>query len=166
MSRASHHLDRFEKLLTGICIAIFATMFLLGVITVLFRFVIQSSLAFPDEMLRYLFVWLIALGSAVAMRRNAHASIGMFVNWFEPRARKAVLFVTGMCTTAFLIVVIYYGIALCQRGFNQISPALEVSMFWAYAAIPVGALAMLIFVLEAECKRLFSPDSPQSRHVQ
>ena len=70
-------LDLSETALAVVCVISFVVMFLLGIATVVFRFIIESSLAFPDELIRYLFVWMIFLGSAVALRRNMHAAIGL-----------------------------------------------------------------------------------------
>src|SRR3546814_1257411 len=72
-------LDVSENIPGALCVVILAVMFGRGVTEVFFRYVVEMSLSFPSELIRYLFVWSVALGSAVAMRKNSHAAIEMFV---------------------------------------------------------------------------------------
>jgi len=141
-------LDASEKILAAICVMSFATMFVLGVVTVLFRFVIQSSLAFPDEMIRYLFVWLIALGSAIGIRRNIHAAIGLLVKAMPGALQRISLIVASLCSVVFFLILIQKGYNVTTMEAGQISPALEVSMAWVYSAIPVGAVFGLLYTIE------------------
>jgi TRAP-type C4-dicarboxylate transport system permease small subunit len=141
-------LDISEAVVTAFCAACFAAMVALGVATVVFRFLIQSSLAFPDELIRYLFIWLIAIGSAVAFRRNLHAAIGAGVALLPPAPRRAAVMVSTLLSIGFFALVLYYGVLMTMRVAPQISPALQVSMAWIYAAAPAGAALMLVYAVE------------------
>lgn len=137
-----------EKLLAVLCVTGFIVMFALGVATVFFRFVVESSLAFPEELIRYLFVWMTALGSAVAFRRNSHAAIGIIVDNLPGILKRFGLLIATTATGIFALILIYQGFHLTSRVVPQISPALEISMAWVYAAVPVGGLFLLIFAVE------------------
>ena len=141
-------LDSSELVLAVLCILAFVAMFILGVATVFFRFVVQASLAFPDEAIRYLFVWAIFLGSAIAFRRNVHAAIGVIVaNMPGAMKRVALLFATA--ASAFFFAVIFFSsITITMRARPQISPALEISMAWVYAAVPVGMAFLFVYAIE------------------
>ncbi|MBB4124142.1 TRAP transporter small permease [Martelella radicis] len=150
-------LDLSERLLTVLCVVAFIAMFVLGIATVVFRFIIESSLAFPDELIRYLFVWMIALGSAVAFRRNMHAAIGVVVERFPVRLKRgSLLFSTG-CSLVFFVLVFWYGLHLMLRVRPQISPALEISMAWVYAAIPVGMAFLAVYAVELFVRQTRAP---------
>lgn len=141
-------LDLSERVLAVLCVIAFATMFVLGIATVVFRYVIESSLAFPDELIRYLFIWMIFLGSAIAFRRNMHAAIGVVVSSLPPAMKRAaLLFATAACGV-FFAVMLRSGLLLTLRVKTQISPALEVSMAWVYGAIPVGMALLCIYAAE------------------
>jgi len=141
-------LDISEHTLAVVCIVSFVAMFILGIATVVFRFVIQSSLAFPDELIRYLFVWLIFLGSAIAFRRNMHAAIGVLVAHLPATLKRASLIFATLISGFFFLVIMIYGIDLTLRVRPQISPALEVSMAWVYGAVPVGMAFLLVYAIE------------------
>ncbi|MEH6728837.1 MAG: TRAP transporter small permease [Hyphomicrobiales bacterium] len=151
-------LDLSEKLLTALCAAAFAVMLALGVATVVFRFIIQSSLAFPDELIRYLFVWMIFLGSAVAFRRKMHAAIGMFVAKLPTGPKRLALLFSTFSSAVFFLLIMWSGYHLTTRSIPQISPALEVSMAWVYAAIPVGMGFLLIYAVELFIQQINAAD--------
>lgn len=159
MNLARWALDHSERALTGFCVIAFAVMFLLGIAAVLFRFVLEASLAFPEELIRYLFVWAIFLGSAVALRRNAHAAIGIFVGWLPPGPRRGALLLSTALSCVFFGILLVYGYLLTVRVVPQISPALEISMAWAYGAVPAGGFFMLIYAAELFVQQLVMPAS-------
>ncbi|WP_026379221.1 TRAP transporter small permease [Afifella pfennigii] len=145
--------DLSEVALAAICVVMLAVMVALGIATVFFRFVLESSLAFPEELIRYLFVWMIFLGAAIALRRGAHAAIGVFVSHLPRPFQYAALYLAAAVSAGFFMVLFVKGIALSRRVVPQISPALEVSMAWVYAAVPVGAAFMLLYTLESFLKQ-------------
>ena len=149
--------DASEKVLTAVCVLSFVTMFVLGVMTVVFRYVIESSLTFPDELIRYLFVWIIALGSAIGIRRNIHAAIGLLVNALPNVLKRTALLVSSLCTMIFFWILIQKGYDTTVMSSEQISPTLEVSMAWVYAAIPVGAAFGLLYTVELFINQLSAP---------
>lgn len=138
-----------EHVLGALCVAAFVVMVALAAAAVFFRFVVNSSLAFPEEVVRYLFVWMVFLGSAVAFRRNMHAAVEMVVNWMPQWLRHIVLTLANLLCIVFFLVLIVYGIRIVKLVYPQESPALEISMSYVYAAVPVGAAFLLLYALEA-----------------
>ncbi|WP_319529907.1 TRAP transporter small permease [uncultured Cohaesibacter sp.] len=159
MKSPSRFLDLLEKALSAVCILCFFAMFVLGVATVVFRFIIESSLAFPDELIRYLFIWMIFLGSSVALRRGQHAAIGVLVKYLPDGLKRVALLLASLSSVFFFAAMFFYGLKLTMRVQAQISPALEVSMSWVYGAIPVGMAFLILFTLELILKELRTPVS-------
>lgn len=159
MQAISKVLDHSERALTALCVLGFGVMFILGIATILFRFILSVSLAFPDELILYLFVWITFLGSAVALRRNAHAAIEIFVGWLQGAPRRGALLIGTGFSIAFFAALLVYGLKLTLRVIPQTSPALEISMAWAYGAVPAGALFLLIYAVEILARQLTTPAS-------
>lgn len=141
-------LDLSEQVLAALCVCAFVAMFVLGIATVVFRFLLESSLAFPDELIRYLFIWAVFLGSAVAYRRNMHAAIGLVVARLAPQTKRFALLSATVLSAGFFVLVGHAGILLTIRAAPQISPALEVSMAWVMAAVPVGMGLLALYAIE------------------
>ncbi|MEM9523879.1 MAG: TRAP transporter small permease [Pseudomonadota bacterium] len=159
MSGLKTLMDPIEKLLAAACVLAFATMLALGVLTIWYRFVIQDSLSFPDELIRYLFVWLIALGSAIGLRRNIHAAIGIFIKPLPTPLMRAALIFSSVCVIVFLAIVAKTGYRATLSATTQISPAMRISMAWLFAAVPVGAVFGILFTLELLVKQAIQPAS-------
>ena len=155
-------LDVSEIVLMAVCIVMFAVMVGLGIATVVFRFLLDSSLAFPDELIRYLFIWLIFLGSAVALRRNAHAAIGVLVEYLPTLLKRTLVMLATLASAFFFIVLIVKGTELTMRVGPQISPALEVSMAWVYAAVPVSSVFLLVYTIEVLVRQRTAPSDELS----
>lgn len=141
-------LDLSEIFLMALCVLGFVVMFVLGVATVFYRFVIQQSLTFPDELIRYLFIWMVLLGSAIAYRRGIHAAISMLTIALPPMIERVLVFGATLASLGFFFVLVWHGTQLTTVVWPQISPALEISMGWVYAAMPVGGFFLMIYALE------------------
>ncbi len=159
MKNLERVLGWLEFCLAVACVIALIAMFALGVATVFFRFVVESSLAFPEELIRYLFVWVTALGSAIAYRRNYHAAIGVVVDRLPGESKRIALLAATSAGIVFFSIMIYQGLRLTTRVVPQISPALEVSMAWVYAAIPAGGALLLVFALELFLRQVRLPAS-------
>ncbi|MCI5078116.1 TRAP transporter small permease [Oricola sp.] len=157
METTKRLLDLSERALAVACVIAFIVMFVLGIATVFFRYVVESSLAFPDEMIRYLFIWMIFLGSGIAFRRNMHAAIGVFVNNLPASMKRAALILATLACGLFFAVLFWSGLMTTMRVQTQISPALEISMAWVYGAVPVGMVFLFVYAAELLAKQLRAP---------
>lgn len=150
-------MDGSEQLASVVGVAAFSTMTVMGILQVFFRYVVGSSLYFSEELARYAFVWAVFMASAVCLRRGMHAAIGMIVNWLPAGVRRVALVAAGICNVVFFTLVLIKGAELTMEVREQLSTAMEVSMSYAYAAIPAGGLLLLLYSVEELIGRLF-PD--------
>jgi TRAP-type C4-dicarboxylate transport system permease small subunit len=120
--------------MAGITISVF-----LQVIT---RYVLTYPLDWPEELARILFVWVALLGAVLALRRATHFSIGVLVDLISPRARRNLAVALHAVLLAFLLLVVWLGLDASLRVREQQSAAMEISMTWGYAAVPVGFALM------------------------
>ena len=64
-----------DRLLVGL----FAVILAIILVAVFFRYVINHSLFWSDEVVRYLFVWFTLLGAALVLRDRRHIRVEYFV---------------------------------------------------------------------------------------
>jgi TRAP-type transport system small permease protein len=107
---------------------------------------IGKDLAATTELCELLMVWVTFLGGAAAARRGAHMSINEFLDKLGVSNRRWADTAIGLLCLAMLGMLIFYGISITQTGTMNELTVLHVSMAWQYAALPVGATAMLVFV--------------------
>lgn len=111
---------------------------------VIFRFVINSPLAWTEELARYSLVWLTFLGAAYAMSRKAHIGVEFFVNLFSGLGKKILQTVATFISLIFFGLMIFSGYNLVSNTMVQTSPVLEIPMGLVYAAIPVSGLLLTV----------------------
>lgn len=142
---------RLEGWVTGtasaVACALLATISLLGLWQVVTRFVFNQPSSWTEEAMRRMLVWCVMLGIVVAFRRGALVSVDLALRTSTGKWHTAIRsFITGSAL-AYLAVLLWFGIDLTWRVRFQSFAALELSMAWAYAALPVGALLCMVAVV-------------------
>ncbi len=128
-------------------------IFFLGLVAVVFagvllRYVFRVPLIWGEELALFLFVWLGLLSASVAVRTRSHFRMAELVALLPPSLRKATEVATVLVMGGLTLVLAWQGLALAYGGLAEQAPALRVPMTWVYAAFPVGALSMIVFLLE------------------
>lgn len=112
------------------------------------RYALRFSITWSEELARFLMVWISMLGGAVAARRRMHVGFEAAVDALPPGLRRAAR-VTGLAATLTVFgVMVWYGARLARFNMQQVSAALEWPMGVPYAAVPVGAFLLVLFLLE------------------
>lgn len=128
--------------------ALLAIVSLLGIWQVATRFLLSQPSTWTEELLRRLLIWMVMLGTAVAFRRGALVAVDLMINTARGRWRRIVRRVITVSSLTLLALLIWYGIDLVWRIRFQTFASMDfLSISWAYAAIPVGALFSVIAVL-------------------
>jgi TRAP-type transport system small permease protein len=137
-------IDRFNKILGLLLALLLMVMTAVIFYQVFSRFVLHDSLRWSEELARYLMVWSVFVGSALAIRKMDLISVDAIKELLSERATRALNILVYLICIAFLVVLSIYGFELVNKLAAQTSPAMQVSMGWAYSAIPVGAILMII----------------------
>lgn len=110
------------------------------VIQVFSRYVLSNSLSWGEELARFLFIWIVYIGSSYAVQEDRHLAITAFRNWLNPSLRKYITLLADVLSFVFCAAVVFYGIQMFQflLQTGQKSPALGLQMYWVYLALPAG----------------------------
>ncbi len=111
------------------------------------RFVLQQPSTWSEVLVRVLLIWMVYLGTAGAIRTGALVSVDVLYRITRGRARQVLEAVVTLCTLAILGILFWYGWQMAHRVRFQNMAGLEISMSWAYAAIPTGAVFGILAVL-------------------
>jgi len=127
-------------LLAGIIVAIVTA-------EVTLRYLFSHSMIFTEELSRYLMVWIVFLGSALAIRDGSHIHIQILVKRLGPRMQQNVKLASYALIIAFLVFITVEGLKILPRQLQQMCITIDISLFYFYLAIPVGSILMIIFLL-------------------
>ena len=152
MDRVSERLNACAEVVLWMLVALVISVTFAQVV---FRYGIESSLSWSEELARYLFVWIIFVGTSVATRRQQHIFVEAFVALLPNSWRRWTSLLSSIVGIVFFSVFAYVGWLLMINAWQQYSTALDIRITWVYAAAPVGA-ALSIVHLVARLPQLWS----------
>ncbi|OGB93744.1 MAG: hypothetical protein A3G35_13925 [candidate division NC10 bacterium RIFCSPLOWO2_12_FULL_66_18] len=105
-----------------------------------------TNIDWVEETSRFLFIWLSFLGAALAVERMVHIRIDFFAQLLPARPRLLLEILVYTAMVVFAAVVTYEGILVTIRAGDQ-SPVLSIPMSYAYLALPLSGVAIVLFGL-------------------
>ncbi len=85
-----------------------------------------------EEVPRFLFVWLVMIGSASAMQRGQHTVLDYFVNKFTPRGRALIVIAVNGASIVLFAYLIKLSLVLVPNAQLQTSAGLGLPLGWVY----------------------------------
>lgn len=111
---------------------------------VFFRYVLNQSLFWSEELARFLLVWLSFLGASVAYRRKVHPGIDVLTSRMPDIFHRLCAIIVHVVSLIFFLVMIFYGCRFAYFVRLQISPALYVPKWIIFSIVPASGLIFLI----------------------
>jgi TRAP-type C4-dicarboxylate transport system permease small subunit len=130
-----------------VLITLVAVMTLIVFLQVVYRYVLIQPLHWSEELARYLFIWLSILGASLGLQKRGHFGLDFFYRMLSDQERRFLQFLVHLLVGGVILVILIQGVKLVQATVLQKSPAMGISMGWAYACLPVGAGLMAIHLL-------------------
>jgi tripartite ATP-independent transporter DctM subunit len=143
-ARPGSALMRPVEAVAAVLLVVIVGLLLTGVVA---RYVLHTPIIWVDEAASISFLWLAMMGAAIAIDRNEHLRLTVFIGMFPERLRG---FVDAL---ALLIVVVVLG-ALILPAIDYVreesfitSAALNISVSYRVSAIVLGIVLMLIVAI-------------------
>ncbi|MFA9286688.1 MULTISPECIES: TRAP transporter small permease [unclassified Comamonas] len=157
----------FERWTSGIAMAgaclMLAIASTLGMFQIITRFVLEEPAEWTEVLIRFSLIWMVFLAIPMAFRQGAMVSVDVLKRWAPPAMRRLLSGFVCIATLALLAVLIWWGWDYARRGGVQTMAGLEsLSMFWAYLAVPVGALFAVFGVIG----NLLEPQNTELENAQ
>lgn len=131
----------------GAVIVLMVIMVALGFFQVVTRFILHEPSSWTEEILRRGMIWMIVLAMSLGFREGLHISVNLIQRVPSRVARAAVDALVFMASAFFFGFVAWVGYEMAVRVQYQTFASLELSMYWAYLAIPVGAGLSLVALI-------------------
>ena len=153
MSRVRAGTDRFLHLLATLNAAVagvlFAALTAVVSIQVFTRFVLHIPAIWSEEVARFLFFWVVLLGSAMSVKSRRHFVIDVTMSG-KPVVRSGVVgflfgIVPDLCVLGFSLLLVVEGIGYAEVGLLRTATNSRVNMALVYAAIPVFAALSVVY---------------------
>lgn len=115
---------------------------LMGVLQILFRFVLNFSLSWTEELSRYLFILMVYTGASLALKRKKHVRVELIDIYVKSKIKRWIFIFNDIVMIWLLLLVGYAGlkISITTYEMEQLSPALGLPMYLVYGIIPLTFL--------------------------
>ena len=111
------------------------------------RLGINVSAPWSEELARYLMVWCIFIGAAVASRAGDLIAVESLVDAVPPQLAWRIKALSYVVTIAFLASLVWFGMRWVEFGAGESSTVMNIPMSWVYMSLPVGAVLTIWNIL-------------------
>jgi TRAP-type transport system small permease protein len=147
----------FDNLIEGACAFLMVALAVVVFIQVFNRFVLQTPLAWSEDLAMLLYQWVVFVGAALGVKRMRHFGIELVVRQFPVRWRHRIELVTPLVMLGVAVVMIVQGYTLLMLNVNRTFATMDLSYTWAFLPIPLGGLLIIIYLIQVEIERWKQP---------
>lgn len=108
------------------------------------RYAFGASSLFVSAAAKFLLLWFFLLGAGLALRQGSHVGFELVAKSLPLPAYRVVRIVAQLVALGFFAQMLWSGVISLGPAARQNDPALDLSLFWAFLAMPVG-FALLIY---------------------
>jgi len=140
--------NRTTRIAMWIACLMLAVASSLAVFQIFTRFVLEQPAEWSEVLIRFSLIWMVFLGIPMAFRQGAMISVDALYRAVPTHFKRVLDLVVALAALALMLIILWWGFDYAVRGSVQTMAGLEVlSMFWAYIALPVGALFSIIAIV-------------------
>lgn len=121
-------------------------LFVVTVLQVAFRFILEYPLPWSQDVIRLCFTYLVFLGAAYCVKDNAHLGIDVVITLLKPKHRKILDIFISITLLSFFVFLTYYGFIFAMSATTQRAPYLPIPMSIYYGSIPLSAILMVYYM--------------------
>lgn len=140
--------------ISALLMALIVVLLLGGVVS---RYVLSRPIDWIDEVVSIAFIWLAMLGAAIALHRNEHLRLTLFLDRLGPRARDFVHAFALVAVAAVLLALLGPAIEYAEAETFVTTPSLGIANAWRVASIAFGVAVMLALVLAYAARTVSRP---------
>ena len=128
----SKFLDVLEKVEKAILAVTVGIMVIIIAYQVIMRYIFAHANSWSEELARYLFIYDVMIGAAIAIRRNSHLQIDILINLMKPKVRTILTIIATLAGMVFMVFLLSI----------------------PYSCMPVGIVLMLLTSIEVLFKNI------------
>ena len=141
-------INGYYRLLNWLLVATVAILIVPVSLQIFSRFTaLIPSYIWTEEMARFFFIWMIMIGSMVAIRDGGHFDVDLWPE-LAPRTNALLRIVSSVFVLVLALVFIWYGIRFVQFGWDQTSELADLPMPFIFVAWPLAGFTWVVFLGE------------------
>lgn len=111
---------------------------------VIARYYLSASLAWSEEVARFMLIWLVFIGAVLAYVNDEHLGLDIIVQLFPRRIRYGLAVVADLLIMVAIYLVIHGGAVLMRDSWEWGSPATDTPYGYVYTVVPVCGILLFL----------------------
>ena len=156
---------RIGRQLAWIAILLMVIVF---IIQVFFRYVLNNALPWPDEVARFLMLWMTGLIAPSAYRWGGFVSIDMLERFLPKILANLLIFIILLISLAVLFIGFEMGLKHINAGWIFSSSSIKIpfsliggkteamKLAWMYMSLPIGVFLLILVNIELILRNILS----------
>jgi TRAP-type C4-dicarboxylate transport system permease small subunit len=144
-------------LMQAICLVTGFSTALTLMLGVIYRYILQSSLAWAAELPGILFPWFVMSGATLAAINKQHLGIDYFVTKLKGELQHWISLGIHILVVVILIGVAVISLDMLEILSRQMTPVLYWPRSWAFAGLPLGLFTLAMAVATEAVNILLGP---------
>ncbi|MGQ9648060.1 MAG: TRAP transporter small permease [Thermodesulfobacteriota bacterium] len=134
------------------------------------RYGFNHALSWPEELGRFLFAWIVFLGTVSVIRDDEMLNLDLLYQWIPKKVAEVLRLIVSLVVLGFLLVMMKGGYELMVRQASQRSVGLEIPMGVVYLILPLGTFFMslaMVYRIVRQIKQLLSKnEASRARDIE
>lgn len=152
--------EHFEETLMTLVLAI---MVVILTAQIVFRKVLGNSLAWSEELCRYLFIWSGFLSLSYTLHNHSAMKTDLFIAFFPQKIQKWIAFVMNVGMFVLFVILTKVSVAIIPT-ITQRGTAIPISRKWVFMAAAAGFFLSSLRMLEELVKGLKNMEDKNKEH--
>lgn len=146
MSAVLRLYNKFEEYLLVLSLAVSVALVALQIV---FRYFINASIPWSEELTRYIFIWQIWLGTSFAQRDGKHLKVEVLYSLMNPAGKKFLSVLSNLIFLSFCVFLTVNGLSLVMNLAHRysLSPAMEIPLLFVYLSLPVSNFVLSVRII-------------------
>lgn len=116
---------------------------------VVFRYGLNNSLSWSEDAAKFLMVWMTFIGAPLGFRHGSHVSCDLLPPGLPASVLKATRVLVWLIVIFVMVILVRNGWIFAWNGRTQVALTVgDISMFWIFVCMPIGAALMALVALE------------------
>lgn len=149
--------DFINKVVQVVSAAMIGVIAVVCIIQVFCRFILNNSLSWSEEVMRYLFIWMIFLGTTITVKNGSCACIDLMeknLKGIPSRLHHMLMYLLLSVAACIMIVA---GVQIMVKTAGQSTPAVSIPWSVIYLSMPVSGGVVLIHCVSGFLQALLQP---------
>ena len=132
------------KIMKVLLIIVLVSMVVILMAHIIFRYVLNNSLTWSEELLKIMLVWFGMMSVAVLAARREHVAIVVFKEHMPKKVQNFLTKLTQLIIVGICVFMVIIGIQYCMKAGFRLTPALRIPV----AFVPVTLFELRNFICD------------------